>query len=72
MILKPEAGKMEGNDMKDAGMPTDGMTDNVLGGMGRAGLTAGFSKINEEPGEDYPMYPMQNGGFLGRANGWER
>ena len=71
MNQKPEAGKMEGVDMPE-GSSTEGMTDNALGGASMADVKKGFTALTEERDSEFDFEPMPQGGFLGRANGWER
>ena len=62
MNQKPEAGKMESNDMPD----------NVRGGASQTDVKKGFTALTEERDSEFDYEPRPQGGFVGRADGWER
>ncbi|MGL4230969.1 MAG: hypothetical protein ACRDAM_04195 [Casimicrobium sp.] len=58
--------------MKMSSASTDGATESSMGDCSSADLTKGFCKL--APIEEPYNSPFQTveGGFLGRARGWER
>ena len=75
MIRKPEAGNMSGNesDVPDRDTPYLAGADT---GVSQSDLVKGFTAIpavDPQPETIFPdIWAPPPGGFVGRANGWER
>ena len=69
MNQKPEVGKMESSDMPE-GSSCEGMDANS--GASVADAKKGFTALTEERDSEFDYEPRPQGGFVGRADGWER